>query len=127
MLRCEATINPIPAETEHERLPTWTRRGCASAATAAASIAMAAIQAKNLGDIFLPLVAQEPAKRMSEITEPSKLIRSKQRSCEDNQDRSAWRVLAESWLLVAAINDIVESRKSIEANSEAAPTHYRAA
>jgi hypothetical protein len=60
---------------------------------------------------------------MSEITEPSKLIRSKQRSCEDNQDRSAWRVLAESWLLVAAINDIVESRKSIEANSEAAPTH----
>src|SRR5262249_56543161 len=41
---------------------------------------MAAIQAKNLGDIFPPLVAQElTAKRMSKITEPSKLIRSKQR------------------------------------------------
>ena len=47
----------------------------------------------------------------------------KANSCKDNQDRSSWRVLAESWLLLAAINDIVESRKSIEANSEAAPTH----
>ena len=36
--------------------------------------------------------------------------------CDDNKDRSAWRVLADSWLLVAAINDIVESRKSIEVN-----------
>jgi hypothetical protein len=45
-------------------------------------------------------------------------------SCDTNQDRSAWRVLAESWLLLAAINDIVESRKSSEVvNSEAAPTH----
>jgi hypothetical protein len=47
----------------------------------------------------------------------------KAKSCNDNQDRSAWRVLAESWLLLAEINDIVESRKSVEANSEAAPTH----
>ena len=37
-------------------------------------------------------------------------------------DRSAWRVLAESWLLLAAINDI-ESRRSIEVNSEATPSH----
>ena len=43
--------------------------------------------------------------------------------CNDNQHRSAWRVLAESWLLLAEINDIVESRRSIEANSEAATTH----
>jgi hypothetical protein len=35
----------------------------------------------------------------------------KANSCDANQDRSAWRVLAESWLLLAAINDIVESRK----------------
>jgi hypothetical protein len=47
----------------------------------------------------------------------------KANSCNDNQHRWAWRVLAESWLLLAEINDIVESRKSIEANSEAAPTH----
>ena len=47
----------------------------------------------------------------------------KANGCADNQDRSAWCFLAETWLLLAAINDIVESRKSIEANSEAAPTH----
>ena len=41
---------------------------------------------------------------------------SKANRCDDNEDRSAWRVLADSWLLVAAINDIVESRKSIEVN-----------
>lgn len=55
-------------------------------------------------------------------TEAEECLR-KANSCDENQDRSVWRVLAESWLLVAAINDIVESRKSIEANSEAAPTH----
>ena len=54
--------------------------------------------------------------------EAEKCLR-KATSCDDNRDRSAWRVLAESWLLLAEINDIVESRKSIEANSEAAPTH----
>ena len=47
----------------------------------------------------------------------------KANSCDDDQDRSAWRFLAESWLLLAALNDIVESRKSIEVNSEAAPIH----
>ena len=47
----------------------------------------------------------------------------KANSCDDNQDRWAWRVLAESWRLLAEINDIVERRKSIEANTEAAPTH----
>jgi hypothetical protein len=48
----------------------------------------------------------------------------KANSCDDSQDRSAWRVLAESWLLLAEINEIVESRESIEANkSEAAPAH----
>jgi hypothetical protein len=31
--------------------------------------------------------------------------------------------LAESWLLLAEINDILESRKGIEANSKAAPIH----
>ena len=47
----------------------------------------------------------------------------KANSCDDNQNRTAWRVLAESWLLLAQINDIVENRKSIAANSEAAATH----
>ena len=47
----------------------------------------------------------------------------KANSCDDNQHRTAWRVLAESWLLLAQINDIVENRKSIAANSEAAATH----
>jgi len=47
----------------------------------------------------------------------------KANSCDDDQDRSAWRFLAESWLLLAALNDIVERRKSIEVNSEAAPIH----
>ncbi len=47
----------------------------------------------------------------------------KAKICNDNQDKWAWRVLAESWLLLAEINDIVENRKSIEANSEAAPIH----
>jgi hypothetical protein len=47
----------------------------------------------------------------------------KANSCDDNQNR-AWRVLAESWRLLAEINKIVESRKSVEANkSEAASTH----
>ena len=41
----------------------------------------------------------------------------KANSCDDNQDRSAWRVLAESWLRLAEINEIAEIRKSIEANS----------
>jgi hypothetical protein len=45
----------------------------------------------------------------------------KANSCDDDQDRSAWRFLAESWLLLAALND--RSRKSIEVNSEAAPIH----
>jgi hypothetical protein len=47
----------------------------------------------------------------------------KANSCDDNQDRWAWRVLAESWRLLAEINEIVESRNSSEANTEAAPTH----
>jgi hypothetical protein len=48
----------------------------------------------------------------------------KANSCDDSQDRFAWRVLAESWRLLAEINEIVESRKSIEANkSETASTH----
>jgi hypothetical protein len=48
----------------------------------------------------------------------------KANSCNDNQHRWAWRVLAESWLLLAEINKIVESRKSIEANkSEVASIH----
>jgi hypothetical protein len=71
-LRCEATINPIPAETEQARVPTWTRRGCASAATTTANIAMAAMEAKNLGDIFFPLVALElTAKRKGERNYPA--------------------------------------------------------
>ena len=47
--------------------------------------------------------------------EAEKCLRKANR-CDDNKDRSAWRVLAEGWLLVAAINNIVESRKSIETN-----------
>jgi hypothetical protein len=47
----------------------------------------------------------------------------KANSCDDNQHRTAWRVLAESWLLLAQINEIVESRKSTDANSEAVATH----
>jgi hypothetical protein len=53
--------------------------------------------------------------------EAEKCLR-KANSCDDNQDRWAWRVLAESWVLLAEINAIVESRKSVEANSEAAPS-----
>jgi hypothetical protein len=45
----------------------------------------------------------------------------KANSCDDNRGRLAWRVLAETWRLLAEINDIVERRKSIEANTEAAP------
>jgi hypothetical protein len=37
----------------------------------------------------------------------------KANGCDDNQDRSAWRVLAESWLLLAEINEIAERRKSV--------------
>jgi hypothetical protein len=45
----------MPAETEHDRVPTWTRRGWASAATAVASIAMPATDdKKDLEDTFLP-------------------------------------------------------------------------
>lgn len=44
----------------------------------------------------------------------------KANSCDDSQDRLAWRVLAESWRLLAEINEIVESRKSVEANKSAA-------
>jgi hypothetical protein len=45
----------MPAETEHDKVPTWTRRGCASAAAAVASIAMLANGAKkDLGIMFLP-------------------------------------------------------------------------
>jgi hypothetical protein len=45
----------MPAETEHDRFPTWTRRGCASATAAATSIAMPVTGAKkDLGDMFLP-------------------------------------------------------------------------
>ena len=48
----------------------------------------------------------------------------KANSCDDSQGRLAWRVLAESWRLLAEINEIVESRKVIEANkSETASTH----
>ena len=48
-------MRPIPAETEHERVPTWTRRGCASAAAAVTSIAMPATGAKkDLAIMFLP-------------------------------------------------------------------------
>jgi hypothetical protein len=48
-------MRPMPAETEHDRVPTWTRRGCASAAAAAATIAMPTIGAKkDLRDIFFP-------------------------------------------------------------------------
>ena len=48
-------MRPMPAETEHERVPTWTRRGCASAPAAVASIAMLAIGAKkDLAIMFLP-------------------------------------------------------------------------
>jgi hypothetical protein len=47
----------------------------------------------------------------------------KANSCDDSQDRWTWRVLAESWQLLAEINEIVESRKSIEVNNEAAPIH----
>jgi hypothetical protein len=43
-------------------------------------------------------------------------------SCNDDQDRWAWRVLAESWRLLAEINDIVESRKRVEPNG-VAPIH----
>ena len=35
----------------------------------------------------------------------------KANSCKDNKDRSAWRVFAKSWLVLAAINDIVKSRE----------------
>jgi hypothetical protein len=55
-------------------------------------------------------------------SEAEKCLR-KANSCEDNQDRWAWRVLAESWVLLAEINDIVESRNSVEANSKVAPSH----
>jgi CRISPR/Cas system-associated protein Csm6 len=48
----------------------------------------------------------------------------KANSCDDSRDRLAWRVLAESWRLLAEINEIVESRKSVEANkSETASAH----
>src|SRR5690348_15204118 len=54
-LRWDATMKPMPAETEHDSVPTWTRRGCASATAAAASIAMPATDdKKDLGDTFLP-------------------------------------------------------------------------
>jgi hypothetical protein len=35
---------------------------------------------------------------------------------DDSQDRRAWFVLAESWLLLANIHEIVENRSTIEAN-----------
>jgi hypothetical protein len=48
--------------------------------------------------------------------------------CDDSQDRWAWRALAESWRLLAEINEIVESRKCHEANkSDLASIHQRAA
>jgi hypothetical protein len=37
-------------------------------------------------------------------------------SCDDSQDRRAWFVLAESWLLLANIHEVVENRSTIEAN-----------
>jgi len=40
----------------------------------------------------------------------------KANSCDDSQDRPAWFVLAESWLLLANIHEIVENRSTIEAN-----------
>ena len=40
----------------------------------------------------------------------------KANSCDDSQDRRAWLVLAESWLLLGKIHEIVDNRKSIEAN-----------
>jgi hypothetical protein len=40
----------------------------------------------------------------------------KANSCDDSQDRRAWLVLAESWLLLGKIHEIVENRHSIEGN-----------
>ena len=40
----------------------------------------------------------------------------KANSCDESQDRRTWFVLAESWLLLANINKIVENRSTIEAN-----------
>ena len=37
-------------------------------------------------------------------------------SCDDSQDRRVWLVLAESWLLLGKIDEIVENRNRIEAN-----------
>jgi hypothetical protein len=44
-------------------------------------------------------------------TEAEECLR-KANSCDDSQDRWAWRVLAESWLLLANIHEIVENRKN---------------
>src|SRR5262249_57780995 len=67
-------FGPIPAETEHERLPTWTRRGCASAAATAASIAMLAIGAKkDLRDIFFLPSAVPKLTTRTRFTHSSKL------------------------------------------------------
>ena len=37
----------------------------------------------------------------------------KANSCDDSQDRRAWFVLAESWLLLANIHEIVENKSTI--------------
>jgi hypothetical protein len=67
----------MPAETEHDRVPTWTRRGCASATTAAASMAMpATADKKYLGDMFLPQLT--PNRSMIEISLGGKLCGRKQ-------------------------------------------------
>src|SRR5436190_2537956 len=44
----------MPAETEHDRVPTWTRRGCASATTAASTAMPTTDDQRNLGDMFFP-------------------------------------------------------------------------
>jgi hypothetical protein len=40
----------------------------------------------------------------------------KANTCDDSQDRRAWLVLAQSWLLLGKIHEIVENRNRIEAN-----------
>jgi hypothetical protein len=45
--------------------------------------------------------------------EAEKCLR-KANSCDNSQDRWAWRVLAESWLLLANIHETVENRNKNE-------------
>jgi len=84
-MRCEATMRPMPAETEQDSVPTWTRLGCASATTAAASVAMPATADKrDLGDMFFPSTDHKksfysrPHRSLIEISLAGKLRRRKQ-------------------------------------------------